>query len=171
MSRWFRHYAGMMRDEKLVAAAVRSRQPVERVVWVWGAILESASEIEDAGRYEIDPAEVAAFLGADARDILAIQDALRVIRYVDEGAVVWSKFAGGEDRNRPASDVWKRLRDFAFRRDDYTCRYCGARAVRLECDHVVPVSRGGSHELTNLVTACFSCNRSKRNKLVSEWLP
>lgn len=53
--------------------------------------------------------------------------------------------------------------------DGYTCQYCGERGKRLECDHVVPVSRGGSNEHENLVTACFACNRSKRAKTVEEW--
>ena len=70
---------------------------------------------------------------------------------------------------RPMGHEWRVIRERIFARDDYTCRYCGARGGRLECDHVHPVSRGGSHEDDNLVTACFSCNRSKRDKLVSEW--
>lgn len=88
MSRWFRHYAGMMRDEKLVSAAVKSKQPVERVVWVWGAILESASEIDDAGRYELDPAEVAYFLRADEADVVAVIQALAAANRVADGVVV-----------------------------------------------------------------------------------
>ena len=76
MSRWFRHYAGMMRDEKLVSAAMRSKQTIERVVWIWGAILESAAEINDAGRYEIDHAEIAYFLRADEADVAAVEGAL-----------------------------------------------------------------------------------------------
>ena len=88
MSRWFRHYAGMMRDEKLVAVAIRSKQPVERVMWVWGAILESAAEIEDAGRYELDAAEAAYFLRADEADICAVLTALANAGRVADGAVV-----------------------------------------------------------------------------------
>lgn len=72
MSRWFRHYAGMVRDEKLVRAAVATKQPVERVVWVWGAILESAAEVNDGGRYEIDAGEIAYFLRCDEADAGAI---------------------------------------------------------------------------------------------------
>lgn len=71
--------------------------------------------------------------------------------------------------DRPLSNVWKSIRDRIFERDDYTCKYCGERGKKLECDHVIPVSRGGSHDDDNLVTACFSCNRSKRDKLVNEW--
>ena len=72
---------------------------------------------------------------------------------------------------RPHPREWSALRAEVFARDDFTCRYCGSRGGRLECDHVVPVSRGGSHDLSNLVTACFTCNRSKRDKTVEEWLP
>ncbi len=87
MSRWFRHYAGMMRDEKLVRAAIKSGQPIERVVWVWGAILESAAEIDDNGRYEIDNAEMAWFLRVDERDLVSIQSALEALGRVSGGNV------------------------------------------------------------------------------------
>lgn len=72
--------------------------------------------------------------------------------------------------DRPPAYEWRRLRTAVFHRDDYTCTYCGARGVRLECDHIVPISRGGSNDIENLATACFTCNRSKRDKLVEEWL-
>lgn len=70
---------------------------------------------------------------------------------------------------RPSAEVWKKIRTEIFKRDNYTCAYCGTRGVRLECDHIVPASKGGGHEPSNLTTACFNCNRSKRSKLVSEW--
>lgn len=76
MSRWFRHYAGMARDDKLVRAAMRSRQPVERVVWVYAAMLESACEIQDGGRFDIDADEVAYFLRCETSEIEAIFAAL-----------------------------------------------------------------------------------------------
>jgi hypothetical protein len=81
--------------------------------------------------------------------------------------VYWDRFR--HESNRPASNIWKVIREFIFARDNYTCQYCGERGKRLECDHVVPVSKGGSHDNSNLVTACFKCNRSKRDKLISEW--
>ena len=72
---------------------------------------------------------------------------------------------------RPNSREWTEIRTEIFRRDDYTCQYCGERGGRLECDHIVPLSRGGPTISENLATACFSCNRSKRAKLLEEWLP
>ena len=55
-------------------------------------------------------------------------------------------------------------------RDKFTCQYCGRKApnVALEVDHIIPVSKGGSDESTNLITACFECNTQKRNKLALE---
>lgn len=67
------------------------------------------------------------------------------------------------------SGEWAAIRTAVFLRDDFTCTYCGVRGVRLEADHIVPVSRGGKTALDNLATACFPCNRSKGAKLLEEW--
>ena len=100
MSRWFRHYAGMMRDDKLVSTAIKAKQPVERVVWVWGAILESAAEIDDGGRFNLDAAEVAYFLRADEADIRVIVDALVALGRIDGNRVVkWGDRQFTSDRS------------------------------------------------------------------------
>lgn len=59
--------------------------------------------------------------------------------------------------------VSKRARFEVFKRDRFTCQYCGNTppAVVLECDHVISVADGGSNDRANLVTACFDCNRGK----------
>ena len=91
MSRWFRHYAGMMRDDKLVRVSIKSKQPIERVLWVWGAILESAAEMDTDGRYSIDIAEVARFLAADPKHIRSILKHLGDAAHVHDGQVTrWS---------------------------------------------------------------------------------
>lgn len=48
------------------------------------------------------------------------------------------------------------------------CAYCEA-APGSTLDHVVPLARGGSHSLGNLVPACKSCNCSKGEKFLFEW--
>lgn len=53
----------------------------------------------------------------------------------------------------------------------HTCAYCGVKDSKLTQDHVVPLSRGGSNYIENILPACFPCNRSKRDKLVVEWRP
>jgi hypothetical protein len=101
MSRWFRHYAGMMRDDKLVRVAIRSKQTIERVAWVWGAILESAAEIDDEGRYDVDAEEAAYFLRADVGDLEAILSALADAgRVADNCVVKWSNRQFQSDRSR-----------------------------------------------------------------------
>jgi len=59
--------------------------------------------------------------------------------------------------------ISKALRAEILRRDNYACRYCGAKApdVRLTIDHVTPVALGGGDVPTNLVTACSACNSGK----------
>ena len=50
-----------------------------------------------------------------------------------------------------------------LKRDSFKCQYCGesAPSVLLEVDHITPVSKGGKNHLSNLITACASCNRGK----------
>ncbi len=54
----------------------------------------------------------------------------------------------------------KITRRAVFARDNWTCQYCGARQ-QLTVDHVIPRSKGGSSEWTNIVAACAPCNRRK----------
>ncbi|MCY0922863.1 HNH endonuclease [Streptomyces sp. H27-G5] len=49
------------------------------------------------------------------------------------------------------------------------CVYCGAEAD--EVDHIRPVSLAGPERVSNLVPACGTCNRSKADKLLTEWIP
>ena len=57
-----------------------------------------------------------------------------------------------------------------FRRDRHICGYCGGEFnfLRLTRDHIKPVSRGGSDNWMNVVTACRHCNGLKRNRLPEE---
>ena len=59
--------------------------------------------------------------------------------------------------------ISKGTRFTIFKRDDFTCQYCGAKPpeVVLEVDHIHPVSKGGGSGENNLITACFDCNRGK----------
>lgn len=64
--------------------------------------------------------------------------------------------------------VGRRLRIAILERDGYRCVYCGRSAtdVVLEVDHVLPRSRGGTDEPTNLVTGCQDCNGGKSDLAV-----
>lgn len=62
-----------------------------------------------------------------------------------------------------------------FKRDGFTCQYCGRRpddgVTILEVDHIHPRAEGGSDDEMNLITSCVDCNRGKRAKLLSEVIP
>lgn len=59
--------------------------------------------------------------------------------------------------------ISKRTRFEVLKRDNHTCRYCGAQApdVKLHVDHVNPVALGGGDTADNLVAACVDCNLGK----------
>jgi hypothetical protein len=59
--------------------------------------------------------------------------------------------------------ITKRTRFEVLRRDNHTCRYCGAAApdAKLTVDHVTPVALGGTDDPSNLVAACRDCNYGK----------
>lgn len=63
---------------------------------------------------------------------------------------------------------------FLFARDGYRCQYCGRSQAELSPrqgltrDHLVPLSRGGTNDWTNCVTACSVCNTRKGNLLAEE---
>ncbi len=66
--------------------------------------------------------------------------------------------------------ISKKTRFEVFKRDKFTCQYCGRKSpdVVLEVDHIVPVCEGGTNGMTNLVTACFDCNRGKGKRKISD---
>ena len=63
---------------------------------------------------------------------------------------------------------------FLFARDRYRCQYCGRHATELKMrealtrDHLIPLSRGGTNDWNNVVTACSPCNTRKGNRLPEE---
>jgi hypothetical protein len=54
----------------------------------------------------------------------------------------------------------ERVRHEVWRRDQGRCVDCGSRE-RLEFDHLIPVSKGGSNTARNIELRCERCNRSK----------
>lgn len=65
----------------------------------------------------------------------------------------------------------KKLRTSIKTRDKYTCCTCGNSIsaepnLLLEIDHIIPVSKGGYTEESNLQTLCWKCNRAKSDKIL-----
>lgn len=70
----------------------------------------------------------------------------------------------------PRVPVPRKIRFDVFRRDSYTCRYCGAKPpdTVLVIDHMVPIHAGGRNSIDNLVTACMACNQGKGPTVLDE---
>lgn len=74
------------------------------------------------------------------------------------------------DEKKPRrKSISKKIRFEVFKRDGFTCQYCGRMApdVILEVDHINPVANGGDNDIMNLITSCKDCNRGKGKRKLS----
>ncbi len=107
----------------------------------------------------------------------ALLGSLEVIEYSKDRTIK------GVSRDYPMPSVVKVIRRFRrdkqvvkfsrlgiFARDAFTCQYCVQQFLseELTFDHVLPRSRGGKTTWTNIVTACYACNATKRNQTPEE---
>jgi hypothetical protein len=70
----------------------------------------------------------------------------------------------------PRKAISKKLRFEVFKRDNFTCQYCGCAApdVVLHVDHINPVAGGGDSDILNLITSCVDCNLGKGARELSD---
>ena len=61
---------------------------------------------------------------------------------------------------------WEQIKSFF----DFICVYCGSKPNILTQDHIIPVSIGGPHTKQNIVPACQSCNSTKKDKMIHEFI-
>lgn len=66
-----------------------------------------------------------------------------------------------------------RLRFKIFKRDNWTCAYCGRTSsedkIKLEIDHKYPKSKGGVNDIKNYQTLCKDCNLGKGDCILNEF--
>lgn len=60
--------------------------------------------------------------------------------------------------------TWRRLREMVKKRDKSTCFHCGEIDENGHCDHLMPLAKGGTDSIMNLVWACKKCNFKKSDK-------
>jgi|GEM_PF-2776371 len=180
--RWFKHISNAHQDEKM--ARLVSELGLEGYGFYW-LILETVAGQIEAGsdRTDLDYpiafwreitgfspkklrkfaefcSEIEIFSAKFSENSLTI-DIPNILKYREVNAA----------RVLDVSSIeWRVLRKAVFKRDSFTCQYCGKPVEKPDCDHVMPLSRGGLSTMDNLVTACPSCNRSKNDKTPEEWM-
>jgi HNH endonuclease len=89
---------------------------------------------------------------------------------IDVHPIIAVNGASVADRLLRATPRLTRFNHKLFKRDRYTCAYCGGvfGIEALEREHVVPSSRGGRDVWTNVVSSCRSCNQLKGAKTPDE---
>ena len=62
------------------------------------------------------------------------------------------------------------MREYLLEKWSRECAYCGAREIRLEINHIVARSRGGSDRVSNLTLSCKSCRERRGATNLEEFL-
>jgi len=163
---WFRFYSEFIEDPK-----ISMMSDSDQLLWVKALCLASQSKIR--GVINLADEEICWKLRISIEQWKHAIDKFRakgMIEHCTNGYKITNWEYDQKHRDRLPANEWKELRNQIFERDDYTCQYCGIRGAELQCDHVTPISRGGSNHPENLKTACRHCNQSKHSKTVEEWL-
>ena len=61
------------------------------------------------------------------------------------------------------------VREYLLEKWGRKCAYCGIKDVPLEVEHIVPKSKGGSNQVSNLALACNKCNQAKGNQTAAKY--
>ena len=123
-----------------------SYEPMRIVTWQKAMILWFLDKVEVL-EYHEDKAN-------SAHEEFALPSVMRLKTYIRDAKNQKIKFC----------------RDNLYLRDDYLCQYCGQKfnTRELTMDHVLPASRGGKKNWSNMVTACRKCNQKKGNRTPEE---
>jgi hypothetical protein len=93
------------------------------------------------------------------------------ISYLNGIQIKWDTESDTKPDNNSTSDdiprreyIPEKVKMYVWKRDEGKCRMCGSNQ-KLEYDHIIPVSKGGSSTERNIQLLCESCNRSKSDKI------
>lgn len=106
--------------------------------------------------------------------ILQYQKERRLKRLEERKAAYRQWRANNRDKHKASNDRRRAAKASALRNDltaaqwhtikehyGHRCVYCDRKMQRLTQDHITPLSKGGSHTMSNIVPACQSCNSKK----------
>jgi hypothetical protein len=150
----------------LLKAGLNDRDLVHAVELIEAEGRESALRlfIEMIDAYEIPPQVHGPALLELGRAVVGLE---KPANQASGSAARWG-YHGPVTPRLPEREWWP-LRRAVLERDNHTCHYCGEKPEQMCADHVIPLSRGGSNEMDNLVACCLPCNSSKSDRLLSEW--
>lgn len=107
----------------------------------------------------------------EKKELFDLNEIIDVLKSIDSSKVI-------DGRRFYSREVWKsierverakvsnELRQEIFERDGYTCVNCGSTEKEsLEINHIMPISKGGKTEPSNLQTLCHDCNIRKGNNI------
>lgn len=62
------------------------------------------------------------------------------------------------------------VREYVFKRDRHQCQACGKKPpeVKLQVDHIIPLAKGGTNDISNLQTLCQGCNLAKGDRILQQ---
>jgi hypothetical protein len=149
-------------NPKLHMAAATFRAGNEAVgVWFRGLSLCASR----SRALELSRADVQALTGGSRRAARRVTDRLITAgfwEHAPDGVRVVDLYIGTEKAFRfDFGESWSRVAYPETKaRDLAACRYCGSED-QPTIDHVIPRSQGGGDEASNLVVACWDCNRKK----------
>ena len=142
-------------------------------LWLWSAQNKPSGDLSD---YSIE--DIASYSSWKGKPEI-FMEALVDLEWIDEESGKskihnWHKHQPHLKKftytKRPCSKTWSKIKKFVLERDSNRCIYCGASKEQMECDHVVPLSKGGDNSISNLASCCPDCNRRKGAKSPDEWL-
>jgi hypothetical protein len=175
--KWLKLSNNVTTDSKLALIAAKSKSYRHEVIALWIHLLCVASQKENRGKLgDLDFEEIDYLLEFLSGKSQKIYNEMQQ-RLLDGDQIInWSEYqADPTARDRQRRSRLKRQgklneyesKEKIFERDDYKCVYCLS-DDNLTLDHMLPITRGGSDSVSNLVTACKKCNFKKNNKTPDE---
>lgn len=145
---------------------VTKKQLLEALIDLWGQTLNKEGrrpERRDLKRYTIcfSGDTYCRRFGSWKKALIAAYNSIDQ----EEDATELQKDSNSDTTTPRRSDISIRRRFLVFKRDEFTCVMCerSGRGIKLEVDHKIPISKGGTDDIKNLQTLCFDCNRGKKN--------
>ncbi|KOP23539.1 HNH nuclease [Hapalosiphon sp. MRB220] len=70
-------------------------------------------------------------------------------------------------QKNPRIRIPPEVRKYVHQRDNYQCQSCNQthHDTHLTIDHIIPLARGGTNDISNLQTLCLTCNQQKKDKI------